>query len=106
MADTKSSADQNKTFEIVGYILPFLFFIPLTSDAKNDPAAKFHANQQLLLLIYWVGGMIVMTILPFLLLLSPIHAIIGIVLAIMGAMNANKGEMKELPVIGKFTLLK
>jgi len=35
----------NKAMAIIGYILPFLFFIPLVTDAKTSPFARFHANQ-------------------------------------------------------------
>ena len=50
-----TDVEKNKALAIVGYIIPILFFIPLVTDAKNSPYAKFHANQQLNLLLFWVG---------------------------------------------------
>jgi uncharacterized membrane protein len=102
-----SDVEKNKALAIVGYIIPILFFVPLVSDAKNSPYAKFHANQQLNLLISWIVVEVVGTVIPFIgwLIILPLGTIFLIVIAIMGIINASKGEMKELPVIGGFKLL-
>jgi len=103
----QSDAEKNKAMAIVGYIVPILFFIPLVSDAKNSPFAKFHANQQLNLLIAAVVVNIVGGIIPFIgwFLILPLGTIFIIVVAIMGIINASKGAMKELPLIGGFKLI-
>ena len=92
----------------MGYIIPILFFIPLVTDAKNSPFAKFHANQQLNLLIAAVVVNVVGGIIPFIgwFIILPLGSIFLIVVAIMGIINAAKGEMKELPLIGGFKLIK
>lgn len=102
-----SDAEKNKAMAIVGYIIPILFFIPLVSDAKNSPFAKFHANQQLNLLIAAVVVNVVGGIIPFIgwFIILPLGSIFLIVVAIMGIINAAKGEMKELPLIGGFKLI-
>jgi uncharacterized membrane protein len=102
-----SDVEKNKAMAIVGYIIPILFFIPLVTDAKNSPFAKFHANQQLNLLLAAVVVNIVGGIIPFLgwFILLPLGTIFLIVVAIMGIINAAKGEMKELPLIGGFKLI-
>lgn len=97
---------QHKLWAIVGYIIPILFFIPLISDAKHNAFAKFHANQQLNLLLLWVA-INVIAIIPLLgWLVFMVGAIAGLVFMIMGIMNAASGKMKELPLIGKFALIK
>ncbi len=104
-----SSMDQNKLFAIIGYVVPMLFFLPLVTEAKNDAFAKYHANQQLNLLLFWVVGSVASTVLAFVLigaLLMPIVWIAGLVFMVLGIMNASKGEMKPLPLIGGFSLLK
>lgn len=100
-------AEKNKAMAIVGYIIPILFFIPLVTDAKNSPFAKFHANQQLNLLLAAVVVNIVGGIIPFVgwFILLPLGTIFLIVVAIMGIINASKGEMKPLPLIGGFKLI-
>ncbi|MDP1884463.1 MAG: DUF4870 domain-containing protein [Candidatus Moranbacteria bacterium] len=100
--------ESNKAMAIIGYIIPILFFVPLLSDAKNSPFAKFHANQQLNLLLAAIAVNIVGTIIPFLgwFIILPLGSIALIVIAIMGIINAVKGEMKALPLIGGFSLIK
>jgi uncharacterized membrane protein len=106
----QSDVDKNKAIAIVGYIIPILFFIPLLSDdGKKSAYAKFHANQQLNLLLFWIIGWIVATILYVILIGFIIQLIVwiaGIVFMIMGIINASKGEMKKLPLIGGYTILK
>ncbi|MDD5489153.1 MAG: DUF4870 domain-containing protein [Candidatus Moranbacteria bacterium] len=99
--------EKNKAMGIVGYIIPILFFIPLVTDAKNSPFAKFHANQQLNLLLAAVVVNIVGGIIPFVgwFILLPLGTIFLIVVAIMGIINAAKGDMKALPLIGGFKLI-
>ncbi|HBB37397.1 MAG: hypothetical protein UX02_C0001G0297 [Candidatus Moranbacteria bacterium GW2011_GWC1_45_18] len=100
-------AEKNKAMAIVGYIIPILFFIPLVTDAKNSPFAKFHANQQLNLLLAAVVVNIVGGIIPFIgwFIILPLGTIFLIVAAIMGIISASKAEMKPLPLIGGFKLI-
>lgn len=101
-----SGQDNSKILAIVGYIFPILFFIPLITDAKHNAFAKFHANQQLLLLIWYIIANIIV-IIPILgWIASPIMWIIGVILAIMGIINVAAGNMKRLPIIGKYELIK
>lgn len=109
------SADENndhKLYAILGYILPFLFFLPLVQDSsKNNAFARFHANQQLILLIVVVGLYAIHNILYIMLMAGGFFVVqllnlAVLVLAILGILNAAQGQMKELPVIGKFRLLK
>lgn len=104
----QSDAEKNKLMAIVGYIIPILFFIPLVTDAKNSPFAKFHANQQLILLLAAIAVNIVGSIIPFLgwFIILPFGSIALIIIAIMGIINAVKGEMKKLPVIGGIQIIK
>lgn len=105
--DPKDAAD-NKVMGILAY-LGILFLVPLLA-AKESPFARFHANQGLLLFIGYIAVYIVYFIL---LMISPMIGMIAsilflglFVLAILGIINAAKGEMKELPLIGKYRLIK
>lgn len=104
----QSDAEQNKAMAIVGYILPILFFVPLLSEAKNSPFAKFHANQQLNLLLAAIAVNVVGGMIPILgwFIILPLGSLALLVFAIMGVINGAKGEMKKLPVIGGFELIK
>jgi len=105
-----SDVEKNKPMAIIGYIIPILFFIPLLSEeGKKSPFAKFHANQQLNLLLFGVIGYTVSAVLMIILIgfLLYFVVIIGsLVFLIMGIINAAKGEMKKLPIIGGFEILK
>ena len=107
-----ADVEKNKAMAIVGYIVQILFFVPLvTEDGKKSPFAKFHANQQLNLLLFGAGAYIVSMVLVAmsfgLLFFVPMLVwIADLVLIVMGVINAANGEMKPLPVIGGFTLIK
>jgi uncharacterized membrane protein len=112
-SDATASNDHSdhKLFAILGYILPFLFFLPMLQEgSKNDPFARFHANQQLVILAVWLAVYVVSTVLFSMMymplfFLMPLINLALLVLAILGIINAAQGEMKPLPVIGKFELL-
>lgn len=104
---TKASAtdlEKNKTMGILAYII---FFLPLLS-AKDSPFAMYHANQGLLLLLTGIGVSVVGAAIPFLgwFIIGPLGSIFVLVLFVLGIINAVNGEMKPLPLIGKYTLIK
>ncbi len=106
MADP--DVEKNKLMAIIGYIVPLLFFVPLVTAAKDSPFARFHANQQLVLLVVAFAVNIAGTIIPFIgwAVIWPAGAIFVLILAIIGVVNASRGEMKPLPVIGGAELIK
>lgn len=96
--------EKNKVMGILAYII---FFIPLLA-AKDSPFAKFHANQGLVLFLVAVVINVVGSIIPLIgwLLILPLGNLLIFVLAIIGIINAAKGESKRLPITGKFDLIK
>ena len=106
-ADTTSEYDaqdieKNKVMAVLAYIL---FFIPLLA-AKDSKFARFHTNQGLVL---FLGGIIasVVAVIPVIgWIIAPIVGLVITVLAVIGIINALNGRAKELPVIGKFKILK
>ena len=94
-----------------------LVLIPILA-AKESKFARFHANQGLILLITGVAYLIfVPVVIKIVAFISYVLAgIVGIalglawllllVLAIIGIINAVKGEFKQLPLIGQFQILK
>lgn len=119
-ADTTSEFDpndinQNKIMAILAYF-GILVVIPILA-AKESKFARFHANQGLVLFIasvaYWIMleiiKSIIVSISTGLLLITTILGLtylVFLVLGIMGIVNAATGKAKELPFIGKFSLLK
>ncbi|MBQ7422422.1 MAG: hypothetical protein IJV27_09820 [Prevotella sp.] len=93
-----------------------LVVIPILA-AKESKFARFHANQGVVLFIasvaYWIMLEIIQSIIVSistgLLLITTILGLtylVFMVLGIMGIVNAATGKAKELPIIGKFSLLK
>ena len=98
----------NKLLAAISYI-GILFLVPLLA-AKDDAFARYHANQGLVLFIANIAAAIVGFILGFIPVIGIIVAwIIRIalfVLMILGIINALKGEMKPLPLIGGIEIIK
>ncbi|SEO81213.1 Uncharacterized membrane protein [Amphibacillus marinus] len=94
---------QNKVMAILAYLL---FFIPLIA-AKDSVFAKYHANQGLILFIYQALIWTLTQIIPIFgwAVISPIGNLIGLAFLIIGMLNANKGLMKPLPIIGGFNII-
>lgn len=107
VVSTGASMDQEKIVAILGYIVPILFLIPLLSE-KKSPFAVFHANQHLLLLIAAIAVNVVASVIPILgwFIIGPVGTLLLIVIAIMNLLSAARGEMKPLPIIGGFVLIK
>lgn len=114
---------ENKVFGVLAYF-GILFFIPLVVH-PDSKYCRFHSNQGLLLLIFTAGLNIAFRILAailkivfsFIFFASPIYWIINlllglavaavtILLLICGIRNALSGKVEELPVIGKYRLIK
>jgi len=115
-AAVSDDAHQNKVMAILAYFGP-LVLIPIFA-AKESRFARFHSNQGVVLLLACIAYSIVYSVLSGILLaisgtLFLIFSILGFVcscgitvLAIIGIINAGKGEMKPLPVIGGIKILK
>ncbi|HLD22002.1 MAG TPA: hypothetical protein VJB65_03820 [Patescibacteria group bacterium] len=99
---TQSKPDSSKKNIGMAVVAYFLFFVPLLTDAKNDPYVKFHVKQGLILFIAAVVVSIVNQILPTILqlLIGWILSLALLIFWIMGIVNAATGKEKELPLIG------
>ena len=96
--------EKNKVMAIFAY-LSLLFLIPLFA-AKESPFAKYHTNQGILLFIIQFVGSVCGAI-PFIgWLIAAAANIFGVLLTVLGIINVVKGQAKELPVIGKYRILK
>jgi len=106
---------QNKVMAVLAYLGP-LVLVPILG-AKESKFARYHANQGLLLLIASIAWSIVSSILSSIIIaiswrlafvssLLSLVSLVFLVLAIIGIINAANGKAKELPIIGKFKLLK
>ncbi len=99
-----SDVEKNKVMAALAYII---FLIPLLA-AKDSPFAKFHTNQGLICFLGIVAVNIVGAIIPILgwLIILPFGNILMGILAIIGFINAITGKAKQLPIIGKISIIK
>jgi len=113
---SESDAQANKFMAIMAY---WLFFIPLiTGDYKKSPFVRYHTNQGIVFLIAsWVVVLIALipamilafipgvgTVVLYVLIIG--GTFINIVPRVIGTLNVLKGEMKPLPIIGKYKIFK
>ena len=115
VSDEAKDARDNKVMGILAYIL---VLIPLLAAPKDSKFARFHNNQGLILLILTILYGIVFSVVSSTLVLiswqlalavSGVLSLVGWVFpvfCILGIVNVCKGEMKPLPLIGKFHILK
>jgi len=98
------SGNNEHTMIIIGYVFPILFFLNMKGNAK------FHGNQQLVLLLAAIVSFILNMILAFIpvigWLIGLALSIFILVLWIIGIINGVQNQMKQLPVIGGITILK
>ncbi len=94
----------NKIFNVLSYF-GILWLIGLIAK-PNEPDVRFHVNQGIILSIaLFAAGLL--NIIPILgQILFGLVGLAVFIFAIMGIVSAVKGEQKELPLIGKFKILK
>ncbi len=99
-----ADVEKNKIMGILAYII---FFIPLLA-ARDSKFAMYHANQGLVLFLAGIVVSILGSIIPLLgwFLILPLGMLAVTVLAIIGIINAAKGLLKPLPVIGGISIIK
>jgi uncharacterized membrane protein len=96
--EASGNKEKNTGMAVVAYLL---FFVPLLTDAKDDPFVKFHVKQGLLVFILAV----IAQLLNLTMVLMPVGLLVMIgvlVLVVLGIMHALNGEQEELPLIGKY----
>ncbi len=94
-----ADVEANKTAAGLAYIA---FFIPLIM-APNSQYAKFNANQSLLILIgYFAAGII--SVIPFIGLISGLLFLALGVFSIMGLVYGFTGKTKPLPLLDKLNI--
>ena len=100
--DTQDIADY-RVMAALAY-LGALALVPLFA-AKNSPYARYHVNQGIILLIVRLAAAFVCSLLGIS-LLQGLVALASVIYIAIGITNALSGRAKELPLIGKYRILK
>ncbi len=99
----QSTIDEGKTIAIISYItlIGTLIAYLMNNDKKNE-FAKFHIGQALRA---WLAGIVVSIISTVLVTVTGVGILgyltyTGLVLAILGLINAMNGKMEKIPLVG------
>lgn len=85
------------------YLWIIAIVLLLLEPYNRDKFVRFHAFQALFQGLTWIGGNIVLSLLPFLgWSLLPLWSLLMFVLAVIAAVKAYQGEAWKIPVIGPF----
>ena len=108
MEDEKTSPDstdtkqQGKMCAILAYLLVGIIWYFVDEKMQKNKLANFHVKQALVLAAAsLVGNALLFATIVFFWLI-PLFQIAILVFVVMGIINANNEEEKELPVIGRF----
>ncbi|MDF2614996.1 MAG: hypothetical protein K0S71_2782 [Clostridia bacterium] len=100
---TPEDIEKNKVISGLAYLL---FFLPLIA-CPDSKFGKFHANQALILVIVSIIGNVILGVIPVVgWILLPFYGIAMLILMILGLVNGLNGQAKELPIIGKYRIIK
>jgi len=106
MANKKTSSNndiqEGKICAMLAYLLVGIIWYFADEKMKKNNFAKYHVKQALVLLIVSLAGSIVLGMTFILAWLIPFLQIAVFVLMVIGIINANNEQKKELPIIGKF----
>ena len=118
---TLQDKKKNKTNALLCYIPLAVFYFIFTGKNKTSKYLGFHANQGLSLTLYYITAFAFSTLLKILFrkdsfiindvpgwvgFISYVLYCIGFLLTLFGIINTSNESSKELPVIGKFRILK
>lgn len=99
MPENVEPKQKNTGMAVVAYLI---FFVPLLTEAKDDPFVKFHVKQGLILFLAWIV-LTIFSMVPVIdWVLGPILSLGLLILMVIGILNAVNGETKELPLIGQY----
>ncbi|MBI4146726.1 hypothetical protein HY489_05310 [Candidatus Woesearchaeota archaeon] len=95
---------ESKLFAFLGVFLSIIGFIIVMLTRKSDRYAMYYAKQGLVLFILAVAVSIIGSLVPVIgwFIILPIGNLIVLVLWIIGIVNSLSGQMKPIPLIGKY----
>ncbi|PLX26842.1 hypothetical protein C0583_06125 [Candidatus Parcubacteria bacterium] len=100
--EENKKVENEKVCAILAYLLIGVIWFFLDEKMKKSEFAKFHVKQALGLIIADIAVSILVALTLIGMLLYPLLYAAYLVLAVMGIINANNGDKKELPYIGSY----
>ena len=94
--------DDRKLFAFLATFLSIVGFIIALATKKNDKYVMHYAKQSLVIFLVFLLGWIVMIVPLIGWVIGPIVDIIGLVFWVISWIYALTGEVKEVPIVGKY----
>lgn len=102
-AKKSGSGLPRNTAAALSYVLGAITGVVFLTLDKGDDYVKFHASQSIALCVIWLGGWIVLLIIPVIgWVLLPFWGLLMFVLWLVAMVKAWQGEKFELPVINDY----
>ncbi len=95
-----STGIQANVAGLLSYLLGFVSGIVFLVIEKENKFVRFHAMQSTIISGALFVLQIVLSFIPFLIMLSPLVGLLGIALWIILMIKAYKGETFKLPIVG------
>ena len=102
MTKHSKEVEEGKAFAFLGIFLAIIGFIIVLLAKKENKYAMFYAKQGLVLTIAYVIIMVIMMVPIIGWIVGPLGWILLFILWIIGLVYSLSGEMKPLPIIGKY----
>jgi uncharacterized membrane protein len=105
--ETLGQESSDRNIQVIAAMSYVIFFLPFLVENKKNSFTLYHANQGLLVLLTALGVNMIGSLIPIFgwFIILPLGNIFVFILVLMGIFTALKGEKKELPFIGGFSLL-
>lgn len=103
MAEKSGLGLPRNTTAALAYVLGVVTGIIVLVLEKSDDYVRYHALQSIALSIVWLGGWVVLMIIPVLgWILLPIWGLLMFVFWLVAIVKAWQGQWFRLPVIGEY----
>jgi len=103
MAAKSGTGLPKNTAAALSYVLGLISGIVFLTLERKDSYVRFHATQSVALSIAWLGGWIVLTIIPVIgWILLPFWGLLMFVFWLVAIVKAWQGERFLIPVIGAY----
>ena len=101
--DPATTGLQNNLAGALCYLWIIAIVFLLLEPYNRDKFVRFHAFQALFHGLAWIGGNIVLSLIPYLgWSLLPLWSLLMFVLAVIAAVKAYQNELWKIPVVGPF----
>lgn len=103
MGESKGLGLPRNTIAALAYVLGLVTGVAMLMLERDDGYVRYHALQSIALSVVWLGGWLVLMIIPVIgWLLLPFWGLLMFMLWLVAIVKAWQGERFRLPIIGDY----